>query len=149
MANGSVSIDVPSGWSAPSTTGTAAGYSTSTTGTLSVAGQTITVSGVTLLAGGTFDIVYGSEDLWRPGSDRAGDAGAATWQGAQRSTNFGSLVNLTGGSPSVTVAPQPSAPTGLATAPASPANDTSPEVTGSAGAGTTVKIYTTRTAPAR
>ena len=142
MANGSVSIDVPSGWSAPSTTGTAAGYSTSTTGTLSVAGQTISVAGVTLIAGGTFDIVYGSKASGGPGATAPASAGARR-QGAQRSTNVGSLVSLTGGSPSVTVASQPSVPTGLATAPASPANDTAPEVTGSAGAGTTVRIYTT------
>jgi Big-like domain-containing protein len=36
----------------------------------------------------------------------------------------------------------PAAPSGLATAPASPANDNGPEVSGSAEAGSTVKLYT-------
>src|SRR6185295_8598820 len=48
LASGAVTIAVPSGWSAPSTTGSAAGFTTASTGTVSVAAQTITVSSVTL-----------------------------------------------------------------------------------------------------
>src|SRR5205807_1170755 len=44
ISNGSVTLVVPAGWSAPSTTGSNAGYTTSSTGTVSVSGQTITVS---------------------------------------------------------------------------------------------------------
>jgi hypothetical protein len=142
MANGSVSIDVPGSWSAPSTTGTAAGYSTSTSGTVGVVGQTITVSGLTLAGGGTVDIVYGSTAGGGPGATAPASAGAQTWQAKQRSTSSGSLANLAS-SPSVTVAAQPAAPSGLATTPISPANDTAPEVAGTAPAGSTVKLYTT------
>ena len=52
MSNGAVRLTVPTGWSAPSTTGTAAGYTTASTGTVGVAGQVITVTGVTLAGGG-------------------------------------------------------------------------------------------------
>src|SRR5207302_11377483 len=51
ISNGSVTIAVPSGWNAPSTTGSNAGYTTSSTGSVSVSGQTITVSSLTLAGG--------------------------------------------------------------------------------------------------
>src|SRR5207302_7415909 len=50
ISSGSVTLAVPSGWSAPSTTSNAAGYTTATAGTVSVAGSTITVSSLTLAA---------------------------------------------------------------------------------------------------
>src|SRR5262249_31922510 len=60
LASGSVTLAVPSGWSAPSTSGSAAGYTTASTGSVSAAGQTVTVSGITLAGGSTFTITYGS-----------------------------------------------------------------------------------------
>src|SRR6266568_1475154 len=56
MSNGSVTLVVPSGWTAPSTTPSNGGYTTASTGTVSVSSQTITVSSVTLAAGGTLTI---------------------------------------------------------------------------------------------
>src|SRR5207302_1817790 len=53
LSNGSVTLVVPGGWSAPSTTGSNAGYTTASTGTVSVSSQTITVSSVTLAGGAT------------------------------------------------------------------------------------------------
>src|SRR2546430_9609724 len=47
ISNGSVTLVVPSGWSAPSTTGSNAGYATASSGTVSVSAQTITVSSLT------------------------------------------------------------------------------------------------------
>ncbi len=117
MFNGSISIDVPSGWSAPSTTGTTAGYTTSTGGTVSVAGQTITVSSLAVAGGGTVDVVYGGTGGGGPGAVATTTPGAQTWQGTQRSTGSGSLVNL-GASPSVTVDPVD----GTGTASAAPTN---------------------------
>ena len=103
MRNGSVTLVVPTGWSAPSTTGTAAGYTTSSTGTVGVAGQTITVSGVTLTATSTLTVVYGSTAGTGPGATATATTGAQTWQAQQRSSSVsGALVNL-GSSPSVTV----------------------------------------------
>ena len=100
--NGSVTLVVPAGWSAPSTTGANAGYSTSSAGTLAVAGQTITVSSLTLAAGNTFTIVYGSTGGGGPGATATSSTGAQTWQAQEKSTSAGSLANL-GASPSITV----------------------------------------------
>ena len=100
--NGSVTLVVPAGWSAPSTTGANAGYSTSSAGTLAVAGQTITVSSLTLAAGNTFTIVYGSTGSGGPGATATSSTGAQTWQAQEKSTSAGSLANL-GASPSITV----------------------------------------------
>src|SRR5205085_707854 len=60
MNNGAVKVTAPTGWSAPSTTGTDAGFTTSSTGTVGVSGQTITVTGVTLAGGATLTITYGA-----------------------------------------------------------------------------------------
>src|SRR5207237_10890052 len=68
ISSGSVTLVVPSGWSAPSTTGSAAGYTTASAGTVSVSGSTITVSSLTLAAGGTFTITYGSTASGGPGA---------------------------------------------------------------------------------
>src|SRR5207302_7390764 len=56
LSNGAAPLAVPSGWNAPSTTGSNPGYTTSSTGTVSVSGQTITVSSVTLAGGATMTI---------------------------------------------------------------------------------------------
>ena len=117
MGGGSISIDVPSGWSAPSTTGAAAGYTTSTAGSVSVAGQTITVSSLTLAGAATVDVVYGATGGGGPGAVATTTPGAQIWQGKQRSTGSGSLVDL-GASPSVTVDPVD----GTGTAGAAPTN---------------------------
>ena len=83
MNNGSVTVAVPNGWNAPSTNTTDAGYTTATTGTVGVAGQTITVSGVTLAGGGTFTIVYGNKTSGGPGATAPSATGAQTWQAQQ------------------------------------------------------------------
>lgn len=61
MVNGMLRINVPTGWSAPSTTTSAPGYVTSNFGTVSVSGQQITISGITRNATQTLTIVYGSK----------------------------------------------------------------------------------------
>ncbi|MGZ4422412.1 MAG: beta strand repeat-containing protein, partial [Gaiellaceae bacterium] len=100
--NGSVTLVVPAGWSAPSTTGANAGYSTSSAGTLAVAAQTITVSSLTLAGGSTFTITYGDTGGGGPGATATSSTGAQTWQVQEKSTSAGSLANL-GSSPSITV----------------------------------------------
>src|SRR5580765_1478066 len=100
--NGSVTLVVPAGWSAPSTTGANAGYSTSSAGTLAVAAQTITVSSLTIAGGSTFTITYGSTASGGPGATANSSTGAQTWQAQEKSTSAGSLANL-GSSPSITV----------------------------------------------
>ena len=100
--NGSVTLVVPAGWSAPSTTGANAGYSTSSAGTLAVAAQTITVSSLTIAGGSTFTITYGSTASGGPGATATSSTGAQTWQAQAKSTSAGTLANL-GASPSITV----------------------------------------------
>ena len=100
--NGSVTLVVPAGWSAPSTTGANAGYTTASSGTVSVAAQTITVSSLTIAGGSTFTITYGSTASGGPGATATSTTGAQTWQAQAKSTSAGSLANL-GSSPSITV----------------------------------------------
>ena len=102
ILNGAVTLVVPSGWSAPSLTGPAAGFTTSSVGTVGVGGQTITVSGVTLSGGGTLTIVYGSKASSGPGAKAPSTAGAQIWQSQERSVLGGLLTNLAS-SPSITV----------------------------------------------
>src|SRR5439155_167080 len=102
ISSGSVTLDVPSGWSAPSTTGSNAGYTTASSGSVSVSSQTITVSSLTLTAGTTFTITYGSTAGGGPGATATSSTGAQTWQAQDKSTSAGSLANL-GSSPSITV----------------------------------------------
>ncbi|MBA2460941.1 MAG: hypothetical protein H0V45_04110, partial [Actinobacteria bacterium] len=80
MRNGSVTLAMPTGWSAPSTTAGTAGYTTSTAGTVGVGGQTVTVSGLTLVAGSTLTITYGSTAGGGPGATASATTGAQTWQ---------------------------------------------------------------------
>jgi len=102
LNNGAVTVVVPAGWAAPSTTGANAGFTTASTGTVGVSGQTITVSGVTLAGGATDTIVYGSTASSGPGATATTTTGAQTWQGQEKSTSGGSLTNLAT-SPSITV----------------------------------------------
>src|SRR5207237_1013213 len=102
ISNGSVTLDVPAAWSAPSTTGVNAGYTTASSGTVSVLSQKITVSSLTLAGGATFTIVYGSTAGGGPGATATSTTGAQTWQAQEKSISGGSLANL-GSSPSITV----------------------------------------------
>src|SRR5439155_480260 len=102
ISSGSVTLVVPSGWSAPSTTGSAAGYTTASSGTLSIASSTITVSSLTLAAGNTLTITYGATTSGGPGATATSSTGAQTWQVQEKSTSAGSLTNIAS-SPSITV----------------------------------------------
>src|SRR5207247_8443213 len=90
------------GWSAPSLTGSNAGYTTASKGTVSVAGQTITVSSLTLAGGATMTVTYGATSGGGPGATASATTGAQTWQAQQKSRSTGTLTNL-GSSPSITV----------------------------------------------
>jgi hypothetical protein len=94
MSGGTVTIVVPAGWSAPSTTGANPGYTTASTGVVSAAGQTITVSGVTLAGAATMTIVYGSTAGGGPGATAGTTAGANVFQTQQRSTGGGILTSI-------------------------------------------------------
>ena len=85
--NGTVTVVVPAGWSAPSTTGANAGYTTASSGTVWVAAQTITVSSLTLAAGNTATITYGNTGSGGPGATATSSTGAQTWQAQEKSTS--------------------------------------------------------------
>ncbi|HEY5059098.1 MAG TPA: Ig-like domain-containing protein [Gaiellaceae bacterium] len=135
MVGGTVAVTVPTGWTAPSMTLTDPGYATASTGAVSTSAQTITVSGVTLAAGGTMTIVYGDTGGGGLGATATAATGAQTWQGQEQSTPVGAPANL-GASPSITVY----APDGSGAAAASIA------VVSAGQTGNTVKItYTVAT----
>ena len=102
VSTGGVHLPVPSGWSAPSTTGTSAGYTTASTGTVSVDGQTVVVLGVTLAAGATLTVNYGSKAAKGPGATASTSVGAATWITTEKSTSGGTETTLAK-SPVITV----------------------------------------------
>ncbi len=102
VSGGGVHLTVPTGWSAPSTTGTSAGYTTASTGTVSVDGQTIVVLGVTLVAGATLTINYGAKAAKGPGATATTSVGAATWIATEKSTSGGTETTLAK-SPVITV----------------------------------------------
>jgi hypothetical protein len=102
VSSGGVHLTVPAGWSTPSTTGTAAGYTTASTGTVSMDGQTIVVLDVTLAAGATLTIDYGSKAAKGPGATASTGVGAATWAATEKSTSGGTETDLAK-SPSITV----------------------------------------------
>lgn len=96
-SNGSVTMVVPAGWTPPATSA-GPGYTTASVGTVAVAAQTITVSGLTLASGATLTLVYGSGST----ATASTTDGAQTWQVQEESTAGGTLTNLAS-SPSITV----------------------------------------------
>jgi hypothetical protein len=102
VSSGGVHLTVPTGWSAPSTTGTSAGYTTASSGTVSIDAQTIVVLGVTLAAGATLTINYGSKAAKGPGATATTGVGAATWTAMEKSTSSGTETTLAK-SPVITV----------------------------------------------
>ena len=99
---GEVDVTVPSGWSAPSTSTKSAGYTVSTVGTVAASGSTIKVTGLTLLAGQSFSITYGSTKGNSPGATATSTIGAATWTTLEKSTVTGTLRAIAA-SPSISV----------------------------------------------
>jgi Chitobiase/beta-hexosaminidase C-terminal domain/PASTA domain len=101
-SDGAVRVSVPSGWSLPSTTASAAGYTSASAGTVGVSGQDITVTGVTLAGGATLTVTYGDTGGGGPGATIGATTGSQTLQGAERSTAAGTITDL-GASPSITI----------------------------------------------
>ncbi len=93
-SGGEVETVVPAGWSAPSTTHSAAGYVASTCGTVHVSGSTVAVSGLTLAAGRSCKITYGSKAGHGPGATAPSTAGTDTFKTSEASTSPGSLLAL-------------------------------------------------------
>jgi hypothetical protein len=94
MENGTIVLETPDGWSAPSKDAHAAGYVTSTGGSVSVAGRLITVSGLTLPGGGSVTILYGSRAGGGPGAVAPAVVGPKVWLAKQRSSENGTLTRV-------------------------------------------------------
>jgi hypothetical protein len=91
---GTVKLVVPNGWSAPSTAPLTAGYTTSSSGTLTISSRTIFVTGVTLSSGAQLTITYGARTGGGPGATAPGVVGTETWTAGERSTTSGTLTAL-------------------------------------------------------
>jgi Subtilase family/Divergent InlB B-repeat domain/PASTA domain len=104
ISGGALTLLVPSGWSAPSLTSTAAGYTTTRKGGLSVSGQTITISGLTLGSGQKVTVAYGSKGGGGPGVTAPATTRVAvqTWTTKERS-DLGGRLSLLASSPQVRV----------------------------------------------
>ncbi|MDX6485647.1 MAG: hypothetical protein QOF43_800, partial [Gaiellaceae bacterium] len=104
MTAGQVHVAVPANWSAPSTTGSAPGFSTSTCpgGTVGVVGTTIQVTGINLASAAACDIVYGSTASAGPGATAPPTGGTQAFTTQQESTNDSNLQAI-GTSPQVSV----------------------------------------------
>lgn len=99
LTGGEVTVVIPAGWPAPSLTPTDPGYVTASTGSVSLSGSTIQVSGVSLSPGQILTITYGDRTGGGPGLTAPG-AGASTFSAQEKSTASGTLGPIS--SPSVT-----------------------------------------------
>ncbi len=94
-SGGEVEVVVPSGWSPPSTTHSAAGYVNSTCGAVHVSGSTVVVSGLTLGSTKSCKITYGSRAGSGPGATAPSAVGNDTFKTSEASTSSGPLMALT------------------------------------------------------
>ncbi len=95
MTQGKLQFSIPAGWSAPSLTGVAAGFITASTGTLSVSGRVVTITGVTLASGDSVTIVFGNRLVGAgPGATSPAIVGSTTWWMSQAATSAGILTQL-------------------------------------------------------
>lgn len=102
VSNGEITVTVPSGWSAPTTTTGGTGYTTSTCGAVAISSSTIEVTGVNLGSNGTCTIVYGSKASGSAGSTAPSSPVVSTFATEEESTSSGTLSPLAT-SPEVTV----------------------------------------------
>ena len=106
LSNGTVAVQVPGGWSGPSTSPTAAGATTTTCpdGVVGVTGSTINVSGIDLPSG-SCTITYGDQ-TGGPGATVPSSGGGNepyTFTTQEQSISTDTLTTLSSGSPQVTV----------------------------------------------
>jgi hypothetical protein len=102
LYDGKLKITVPSGWTAPSKTTTSPGLVTTSMGSTSISGQTITVTGLRLAPGATFTVTYGSTAGGKKGVTVPSSTGAYTFTTKQGSASGATPVPLAS-SPTVTV----------------------------------------------
>jgi hypothetical protein len=94
LQDGSITLSVPNGWTAPSTDPHNPGYVVTTNGSISTASQTITLRHVTLPSNGRLSIVYGSRTGGGSGAQAGTSSGPNIWHLAEASTSTGKLRAL-------------------------------------------------------
>jgi hypothetical protein len=94
LSSGELELTVPTGWSTPSVTPSAAGYVTSTCGVVSVGSSLIAVSHVTLASGASCTITYGSQAGGGPGVFAPSIANTYPFTTLEVSTISGILTGL-------------------------------------------------------
>src|SRR5262249_61691902 len=94
VSSGQLTIAVPATWTSPSTTGSNAGFTTSTCGSVAIVGNTIQVSGITLGGAASCTVTYGSTASGGAGATAPSQVGALAFTSQERSTGTGTLTNL-------------------------------------------------------
>ncbi|MDD4295380.1 MAG: beta-propeller fold lactonase family protein [Ruminiclostridium sp.] len=103
MYDGTVTIEVPGGWTMPSTVPGSPGYVTADRGDVTVSGQTITVTGVGFHEGDGLEVTYSNAS--------APAAGIYSFNAKAKTTVGGTLTNLAPNSlPSITLGADATAP---------------------------------------
>jgi putative cell wall-binding protein len=110
ITDGELTIDIPADWSVPSTTAgdpgevAAPGFG----GSVTVTGQTIDLTSISLSPGDTLTVIYGTTANGGPGAAAPAANESALFKAEQRSTSTGTLADL----PDVTVNVAPPPPSG-------------------------------------
>jgi hypothetical protein len=104
LSSGELTVAIPAGWSAPSTSGTNPGFTTTTCsgGTVGVSGSTIQVTGITIAKGVACSITYGAKTSGGPGATVTSTVGASVFSVQEKSSSGDTLTALAT-SPSLTV----------------------------------------------
>jgi hypothetical protein len=92
--DGGLTLTVPTGWTPPSSTATAAGAVTATCGTVTVSGMSIELIDVSIGGGKGCTIVYGSKTGGGPGATAPQTVGSSTFTAGEMSTAAGRLTPL-------------------------------------------------------
>jgi hypothetical protein len=94
MVDGQLQITVPGTWTLPTTTPTNSGYTTSSAGVVSIVGNTIVVSGITLPAGKTMTVTYGDTTGGAPPAQTPSFAQATVFSARSRNGQSGAPAAL-------------------------------------------------------
>ncbi|HWR60900.1 MAG TPA: FG-GAP-like repeat-containing protein [Clostridia bacterium] len=104
MEDGKLTIEVPDGWSSLSTVPTANGYTTVSTGIVSISGRTLLISDITVSSGDTISVTYGDKNGGGPGATAPTVKGLYEWTVKSAAMADGSLSSLVN-SPKISVLP--------------------------------------------
>jgi hypothetical protein len=102
LYNGKLRIVIPAGWTAPSTSTTAAGLVATSNGTVTTSNQVVTIAGIRLAPGAILTITYGSTANGATGVKVSSKAGTYPFTTKETSRGTG-LLTAIAASPAVTL----------------------------------------------